>query len=983
MKPFTVTIYDLRFTSGLRFRRAVRRCPFLFLLLLPFASMADIVRVSGVVVGRDDQPVADAAINDWWVAEDSRMKGADAYTGRDGTFTLELELSPEGKPLLVYDERQETGGLILVTPAMAKAPLRIRLGPLVTVRGNYYCDELQEAPGWCNTIIEFTTNRFRIVECRSWDGTFSLKLPPGQYQLNGYDGTTVFGIQQALTLSAARPHHDLNRIELEATPTAKAWGKPSPPWHITEARGMPTNATIQSFRGKWLLLDFWGYWCGPCLEAMPELFDFYDRHSADRARFEIVAVHEGASSLKEMDEHLQGTVKGLWKGRTLPFPVLVDAGETTFTNFGIRSYPEQVLIDPEGQIVRDGHLFLLEQIFESREREPTPVAFSLDGKQVAFVRNRQMIEVRPVGGGKSRIFNVDGSRVTCLAFDPDGKDLAIGAADGSIRMWRVSSGRPVNRIGQHQGSVFSLAFSPDGRRLAAGAFDATRVWDAEIRGEFAQINGRQFPAWAVAFSPDGRKLAADGCSSIRVWDVQSGQMTASLSKRQPGLNRGLAFSPDGRTLASHGGASVLLWSTETGKLTATLAPMQSPLAYFQFSKDGKSVVTLTRGKSVQSWSVDGKLMDGRGLDLEKMAMRFAERLPEDGAALALEARSFVVKPAPTRAEVELALEQARRACQWQPRDPFARGILGVALYQAGLYRESLAAFDEAAAMRDSAGTFIPVLPDDEIFRAMALRKIGDTERMRAALIEIWTERIGEAGRSPPALQELHRMEFGPQPDLAQAYIMPRLRAGFSAGQVLENLQTSHPGVEWRTTAAKMMPLATAVCEVQRLQRKIGLRDRIIAAVKKSQSIAPEWRSAAAGLAAESTEDASHLNSLSWDTVVQPDRSPADYALALAQAETAYRLSPDEAIRNTLGVACYRVGQFDKAVRLLSESERTNADGIANPDDLPFLAMALQKAGKPDEAKKRFDQLLALLAKEEPDQADQKLVNEVKKVLEAR
>ena len=977
-----ITNYQLRFSRGRRFGRWLWLYElgwFCVLLLFPLVSPAEHTRVTGIVVGPDDKPVADAGISDWWLAEGGRMNGADAYTGVDGSFAFDLDVPQGGKPLLAFDEGQEKGGLILVTPEDARKPLRIRLKPLVTVRGHYYCEELREAPGWCNTMIEFTTNSFRIVECRSLDGTFALKLPPGEYQLNAYAGTTVFGVKQSLTVSAARPIHDLNRILLAATPIALAWGQPSPPWHITEARGMPTNATLQNFRGKWVLLDFWGYWCAPCIQAMPELIAFHDKYLSDHGKFEIIGVHEGARSLKEMDENLKESIKGPWNGRTLPFPVLVDAGETTFTNFGIRSYPTQVLIDPEGMVVRDGQLSLLEQIFESREHEPTPIAFSQDGKQVGFVRSWQMVEVRSAGTGKARVFNVDGPRITCLAIAPDGRSVATGAADGSIRLWRVSDGTLLSRMAQPQGTVFSLAFSPDGQRLAAGGFDATRVWNVKQRIELAPFNGTRFPSWAVAFSPDGRKLAADGCSSIRIWDVNTGQIASRLSKPEPGLRRGLAFSPDGRTLASDGGTSVLLWNLEAGKPMAKLAPMESPVAFFQFSKEGKSVTTITRSKAVQSWNVDGNLIDGRVEALEKTAMRLAEQMPDDPAAFALEARSFLFKPQRTKADVDFALAQARTACELQLRDPFARGILAVALYRSGFFRECLKALDDADTLRNSSGTVMPSLPDEEIFRAKALRQIGDTERMRTSLMRIWMERIGEAGRSPPDLEEMHRIEFGPQPDRAQAFIMPRLRAGMSGGQVLENLDRSYPGVDWRKTAGKMMPLATAVSEVQRLRREIGLRDRIVAAARKSASIAPEWRSAAVAVAAETQENAAQLNSISWDTVVQPDRPPSDYALALAQAEAAHRLSPEDATRNTLGVACYRVGQYDRAVSLLGQSERTNG-GVANPNDLPYLAMALHKAGKTAEARKRYEQLSALVAKEEQDQDSGRLLKEVKKVL---
>ena len=70
--------------------------------------------------------------------------------------------------------------------------------------------------------------------------------------------------------------------------------------------------------------------------------------------------------------------------------------------------------------------------------------------------------------------------VTALAFSPDGRWLATGSKDQTVRLWDLRAADPsANRIvlnGQHA-DVYALAFSPDGRWLAAGSLDAkARLW---------------------------------------------------------------------------------------------------------------------------------------------------------------------------------------------------------------------------------------------------------------------------------------------------------------------------------------------------------------------------------------------------------------------------------------------------------------------------------------------------------------------------
>lgn len=84
---------------------------------------------------------------------------------------------------------------------------------------------------------------------------------------------------------------------------------------------------------------------------MPQWIDFYEEHASDR--FEIIAFHDASvQSLEEMDRGLdRGIRKMLWKGRDLPFPILLDSTGATLRQFGVRAFPTTLLIDPEGRLV--------------------------------------------------------------------------------------------------------------------------------------------------------------------------------------------------------------------------------------------------------------------------------------------------------------------------------------------------------------------------------------------------------------------------------------------------------------------------------------------------------------------------------------------------------------------------------------------------------------------------------------------------------
>jgi WD40 repeat protein len=65
-----------------------------------------------------------------------------------------------------------------------------------------------------------------------------------------------------------------------------------------------------------------------------------------------------------------------------------------------------------------------------------------------------------------------------VAFSPDGRLLASGSDDKTIKLWEVASGSLVRTLSGHTNDVRSVAFSPDGRLLASGSDDKTiKLWD--------------------------------------------------------------------------------------------------------------------------------------------------------------------------------------------------------------------------------------------------------------------------------------------------------------------------------------------------------------------------------------------------------------------------------------------------------------------------------------------------------------------------
>jgi WD40 repeat protein len=235
-----------------------------------------------------------------------------------------------------------------------------------------------------------------------------------------------------------------------------------------------------------------------------------------------------------------------------------------------------------------------------------------DGKAIATGGHDWTVRLWSFNGPKGvERYQLKGhwSRVNINQFAPDGANLACGSVDRTVRIWNLSKAAPVQtaQLNKDNSNVYAICYSPDGKTIASGGESVTaRLWDLTRRGELRTFPGHPTYVYHLKFTPDGTRLLASSGKTLVLWNANTSREMFRFDGHEARINA-MSMAPEGKFVLTGTG----WYKYKDGKIVTIDGKYQYEDCSIRLwdLRDGKmkkEVVNLERPVSNLTFSPDGK-----------------------------------------------------------------------------------------------------------------------------------------------------------------------------------------------------------------------------------------------------------------------------------------------------------------------------------------------------------------------------------------
>lgn len=199
---------------------------------------------------------------------------------------------------------------------------------------------------------------------------------------------------------------------------------------------------------------------------------------------------------------------------------------------------------------------------------PKSIIISPNGKYLVGGFDDGNITIWKIKSGKLKsTHKISKMSINALAMTYDSKILVTGSGEGIINLWKFSKKEleMIQKLTDHEGSIWSLSISPDGRLIASGGEDKTiRIWELLTGIEVNTLKDHPGRVYSVNFSPDGKNIVSGSAGisktdpnykkdsndyAIRIWSVSTGKLVGKL-EGHAGDVHSVLVTPDGKYVVS-------------------------------------------------------------------------------------------------------------------------------------------------------------------------------------------------------------------------------------------------------------------------------------------------------------------------------------------------------------------------------------------------------------------------------------------------